>query len=127
VPAELVLIVEDNERNLRLASEALHLGGFRTLEARTAAEAVELAVQHRPDVVLLDIQLPDRSGVEAMQELRARPSTATIPAIALTAFAMSSDRDRFLAAGFDGYIAKPIDVRAFADEVRRFCRPSRLT
>ena len=118
---ELVLLVEDHALNLELARDALQLRGFRTLEARTAAEGIALARHHRPDVVLLDIQLPDMDGLSALVRLRAQPDTAGIPVVALTAFAMREDRTRLLQAGFDGYLGKPIDVNAFPDQVRDYC------
>jgi two-component system cell cycle response regulator DivK len=121
---ELVLIVEDNDKNLKLARDILQYRGFRTLEATTAAEGIALAIEHRPDVVLMDIQLPDADGVSALQRLRAEPATKAIPVVALTAFVMAADRDRLQAAGFDGFLAKPIDVKAFPDQVRRYCRGS---
>lgn len=121
---ELILIVEDNDKNLKLARDILQYRGFRTLEATTAAEGIALAIEHRPDVVLMDIQLPDADGVSALQRLRAEPATKAIPVVALTAFVMAADRDRLQAAGFDGFLAKPIDVKAFPDQVRRYCRGS---
>jgi two-component system cell cycle response regulator DivK len=123
MPAEpLVLIVEDNERNMELVRDVLQLRGFRTLEAPTAAAGVALACAHLPDVVLMDVQLPDLDGLSALRLLRANLATASIPVLALTAFAMKEDRARFLAAGFDGYLMKPIDIRTLPDEVRQFCR-----
>ncbi len=118
---ELILIVEDNERNLKLARDLLQVKGYHTLEARTAAEGIALAQEHHPDLVLMDVQLPDTDGVAALGRLRAAPATATIPVVALTAFAMKEYRARFLAAGFDGYLAKPLDVRQFPAQVREFC------
>jgi two-component system cell cycle response regulator DivK len=118
---ELILIVEDNERNRKLARDVLQFKGYRTLEAATAAEGIALAEAHRPRLVLMDIQLPDMEGTAALARLRAGAATAPIPVVALTAFAMKDDGARFLAAGFDGYLAKPIDVRQFPDQVRRFC------
>ncbi len=118
---ELILIVEDNERNLKLARDLLQVKGYRTLEARTAAEGIALAQARQPDLVLMDVQLPDTDGVAALGHLRAVPATATIPVVALTAFAMKEDRARFLAAGFDGYLAKPLDVRQFPEQVREIC------
>ena len=118
---ELILIVEDNDINLRLARDVLQYHGFRTLEAMTAAEGITLATENRPDLILMDIQLPDMDGVSALQHLRAEPETKSIPVVALTAFVLQADRDRLSAAGFDGYVAKPIDVRAFPDQVRRYC------
>ena len=119
---ELILIVEDNEKNLKLARDVLHFKGFRTLEAGTAAEGIALAAARHPDLVLMDVQLPDMTGVAALGHLRGDAATAAIPVVALTAFAMKDDRVRFLAAGFDGYLAKPIDVRQFPEQVRQFCR-----
>ncbi len=119
---ELILIVEDNERNLKLARDLLQVKGYRTLEARNAAEGIALALEHHPDLVLMDVQLPDTDGVAALGRLRAAPVTATIPVVALTAFAMKDDRARFLAAGVDGYLAKPLDVRQFPEQVREFCQ-----
>jgi two-component system cell cycle response regulator DivK len=118
---ELILIVEDNEKNLKLARDVLQFRGYRTLEAATAAEGLALARAHRPHLVLMDIQLPDLDGTTALARLRADPATAAVPVVALTAYAMKDDRDRFLAAGFDGYVAKPIDIRRFPDQVRQFC------
>jgi two-component system cell cycle response regulator DivK len=121
---ELILIVEDNDKNLKLARDVLQYRGFRTIEAMTAAEGIALAAEHRPDLVLMDIQLPDADGVSALQRLRADPATKAIPVVALTAFVMEADRDRLTAAGFDGYLAKPIDVKAFPEQVRRYCEPA---
>ena len=120
---ELVLIVDDNDRNLRLARDVLRHAGLRTLEAGTAAAALELAAEESPDVILMDIRLPDLDGAEALRRLKQDARTATIPVVALTSFAMKGDREWFLAAGFDGYVEKPISVREFPEQVRGFCRP----
>ncbi|HEX3246249.1 MAG TPA: response regulator [Chloroflexota bacterium] len=117
---ELILIVEDNEKNLKLARDVLQFRGYRTLEAATAEQAIELAMERQPDLVLMDYQLPGLNGVEALKLLRADPKTAEIPVVALTASAMREDRERFLAAGFDGYLTKPIDVREFGNQVRSY-------
>jgi two-component system, cell cycle response regulator DivK len=119
---ELILIVEDNEKNLKLARDVLQFRGFRTIEASTAEEGIELAIEHKPDLVLMDYQLPGMNGVEALARLRADPSMAVTPVVALTASAMREDRERFLAAGFDGYLTKPIDVREFGNQVRGFLK-----
>jgi two-component system cell cycle response regulator DivK len=119
---ELILIVEDNEKNLKLARDVLQFRGFRTIEASTAEEGIELAIEHKPDLVLMDYQLPGMNGVEALARLRANPSMALTPVVALTASAMREDRERFLAAGFDGYLTKPIDVREFGNQVRGFLK-----
>ena len=119
---ELILIVEDNDKNMKLARDVLRYRGFRTLEAVTAAAGIALAIEHSPDLVLMDIQLPDADGVSALQRLRTEPSTRTIPVVAFTASVMEADRQRLSAAGFDGYLAKPIDVKAFPDQVQGYCR-----
>jgi two-component system cell cycle response regulator DivK len=119
--AELILVVEDNPRNLRLARDLLQLHGFHTLEATTGTEALALARSHALRLILLDIQLPDLDGPSVLAQLRADPATARIPVVALTAFAMHGDRERFLNVGFDGYISKPIEVKTFAELVRRLC------
>ncbi len=121
VAGELILIVEDNDKNLKLARDVLQYHGFRTLEATTAADGIALAVEHQPDLVLMDIQLPDMDGVSALQQLRTEPRRRPFPVVALTAFAMEADRSGWSAAGFDGYLAKPIDVHDFPDQVRRYC------
>ena len=120
---ELVLIVDDNDRNLRLARDVLRHAGLRTLEAATAAAALELAAEESPDVILMDIRLPDLDGAEALRRLKQDARTTAIPVVALTSFAMKGDREWFLGVGFDGYVAKPISVREFPDQVRGFCRP----
>ena len=113
----LVLIVEDNPRNLKLARDVLEHAGYDTLAAGTAEDGLALALERHPDLVLLDIQLPGMDGVGALGRLRADPATADIPVIALTAFAMKADRERFLAAGFDRYVEKPLDVRELPRQV----------
>ena len=118
---ELILIVEDNEKNLKLARDLLQFKGFRTIDAGTGEQALLLAAEHAPDLILMDIQLPGMDGITALGRLRAEPRTAAIPVVALTAFAMKDDRERFLAAGFTGYLTKPISVREFPDQVRAFC------
>jgi two-component system, cell cycle response regulator DivK len=116
-----ILVVEDNEKNMKLFRDVLLAAGYRTLEATTGGEAVALALDHSPDLVLMDIQLPDIDGVEALGRLRADGRTASVPVLALTAQAMEGDRERFLAAGFDGYISKPVNVADFVSTVKRYC------
>ena len=118
---ELLLIVEDNEKNLKLARDVLQFSGFQTLEAGTGEAAVDLARERRPDLILMDIELPGIDGITALQQLRANAGTADIPIVALTASAMSSDRARFFSAGFDGYISKPINIKEFPGQVRAHC------
>jgi two-component system cell cycle response regulator DivK len=120
---ELVLVVDDNDRNLRLARDVLRFGGLRTLEAATGAEGVRLAGEHLPNVILMDVRLPDMDGLAALVLLRADPRTAGIPVVAVTSSAMMGDRERLLSAGFDGYLEKPISVKEFAEQVRAYCRP----
>ena len=117
----LVLIVDDNERNLRLARDVLRAGGLRTAEAATGREGIARALELHPDVVLMDVRLPDVDGVEAARLLKADPRTAAIPVVALTSLAMKGDRERLIAAGFDGYLEKPISVRDLPGQVRAFC------
>ena len=118
---ERILVVEDNELNMKLFRDVLVATGYRTLEATSGGEAVELATEHEPDLVLMDIQLPDLGGVQALVRLRENERTASIPVLALTAQAMDGDRERFLAAGFDGYLSKPVNVRELIDTVRLHC------
>ena len=119
--AARILVVEDNEMNMKLLRDVLYATGYRTLEATTGAEAVELASANVPDLVLMDIQLPDFDGVQALHRLRANERTAAIPVLAVTAQAMQGDRQEFLAAGFDGYVSKPVNVRELIGTVRRYC------
>ena len=116
-----ILVVEDNPKNMKLVRDVLQATGYRTLEATTGERAVELAAEHRPDLVLMDIQLPDVDGVETLGRLRADESTAAIPVLALTAQAMDGDRERFLAAGFDGYLSKPVDIAELVAIVNQHC------
>lgn len=113
----VILIIEDNPRNLKLVRDLLEYAGYRTLEATTAEDGLALARAHRPDLVLMDVQLPGMDGVQALERLRADPATNGIPVVAVTAFAMKDDRARFIAAGFDGYLEKPISVREFPGQV----------
>lgn len=115
-----ILVVEDNDRNLKLVRDVLQFAGFHVVEARTGEEGVALARQSPPDLVLMDLQLPGIDGTEALRQLRESPSTATIPVVALTAFAMKDDEERTRRAGFDGYVAKPLSVRALPEQVRGF-------
>ena len=118
----LVLIVEDNERNLKLTRDVLEFAGFTVVAAGTGEEGVRLAASVRPDLILMDLQLPGIDGYAALAQLRHEPVTAEIPVVALTALAMAQDRERVLASGFDGYLEKPISVRDFPDQVRRHLR-----
>jgi two-component system, cell cycle response regulator DivK len=121
---ELVLIVEDNEKNRRLVRDALHFKGYRTIEAVTGEDGVRLARAERPALVLMDIQLPGLSGVEALAQLRAEPTTRDIPVIAVTASVMPQDRKQIMAAGFDGFQGKPISVKELLETVRQIVEKS---
>jgi CheY-like chemotaxis protein len=115
---ELILVVEDNEKNRKLVRDVLTVKGYRLAEAETGEDGVRLAREQHPDLVLMDIQLPGINGIEALRQLRADPETAPIPVVAVTASAMTQDRQKILAAGFDAYQSKPISVRPFLDLVR---------
>ena len=121
----LVLIVDDNEKNLKLARDVLRAAGLHTLEAARGDEAIVLATDQRPDLVLLDLRLPDMNGEDVARELRRGAETARIPVVALSASRYAWSSDQLLAAGFDGYLQKPIDVRAFPGQVRGFCKRRR--
>ena len=118
---EVVLVVEDNETNMKLFRDVLEVSGFQTLAATTGLRAVELARDQVPDVVLMDVQLPDLDGLAALQQLRADSRTASVPVVAVTAQAMAGDRESFLRAGFDDYVSKPVDVVKLVQTVRSFC------
>jgi two-component system, cell cycle response regulator DivK len=115
-----ILIVEDNDKNMKLFRDVLRAAGFETLEATTAEEGIEIAREHAPALVLMDVQLPGIDGVEGLSRLRADGRTAAIPVLALTAQAMHGDRERFLDAGFDAYLSKPVDVLELLRAVKRW-------
>lgn len=117
---ELILIVEDNERNRRLLRDLLRAHGYETVESRTGEDALALARARRPRLVLMDIQLPGMDGEATLRELRALPELATTPVVAVTAYAMKHDRERLLAAGFDDYLEKPVDVGELPSRVRGY-------
>lgn len=113
------LIIEDNENNRVLITRLLEKAGYRTLQATTGRQGVEMALQHKPDFIILDIQLPDIDGLEVLRKIRASEIGNTIPVIAMTSFAMSGDREKFLAAGCDEYIEKPIDPLTVISQIKR--------
>jgi two-component system cell cycle response regulator DivK len=119
VANELILIVEDNPKNLKLVRDTLQVKGYRTIEAGTGEDGVQLAREQQPALVLMDIQLPGISGVEAFRQLRANPTTRTIPVIAVTASVMAQERQKVMAAGFDGFQGKPISVRELLETIRQ--------
>ena len=118
---QLVLIIEDNEKNLKLARDLLQYHGFRTIDAPDAETGLRLASESKPDLILMDIELPGMDGVTALEHLRADPVIAGIVVVAFTASVMPVDRDRFSRAGFAGVIVKPIDVALFPRQVLAYC------
>lgn len=122
---EQILVVEDNAKNMTLLRDVLRATGYRTLEASTAEQALLLAMEHGPALVLMDIRLPDMDGVEALGRLRMDKRTASIPVLAVTAQAMKGDRERSMEAGFDGYLSKPLDIDELLATVARHCEGRR--
>ena len=116
---ELILIIEDNEKNRKLARDVLQVKGYKTIESETAEEGLKLALEKSPALVLMDIQLPGMDGITALKQLRANPQTKSIPVIAITASAMTNNRQAMLAEGFDGYQSKPINLKDFLGELER--------
>ncbi len=116
---ELILIVEDNEKNRKLVRDVLQVKGYKTIESETAEEGIRLAQESRPALILMDIQLPGIDGITALKRLRAEPETREIPVIAVTASAMTNKREAMLVEGFDGYQTKPISINDFLEEVRK--------
>ncbi len=114
-----ILIVEDNEKNMKLARDILRAKGYAVLEAVNGLDGVRLALAHQPDLVLMDIQLPDINGIEAFARIRANAGTARVPVIAFTASVTPGDRQSIGDAGFDGFLGKPIQLKEFVDTVRR--------
>ena len=114
-----VLIVEDNEPNMKLFNDLLEVHGYSTLQAQDGFPVLALAREHRPDLILMDVQLPGMDGLEATGLLKSDPASAGIPVFALTAMAMRGDEERIRAAGCDGYIVKPIDYKALLDQVKQ--------
>jgi two-component system cell cycle response regulator DivK len=120
-----VLIVEDNEKNMKLARDVLQSRGYATLEAVTGEDGVRLARERKPDLVLMDIQLPGISGIDALAQLRADPATARIPVIAFTASVTPTDRTQISEAGFDAFLSKPIHLKEFVETVKRVIEAGR--
>lgn len=116
---ELILIIEDNEKNRKLCRDVLQVKGYRTIESETAEGGLDLARNQSPALILMDIQLPGMDGVTAMKQLKADPNTKHIPIIAITASAMTNNRQAMLAEGFDGYQTKPITLKDFLAEIDR--------
>lgn len=115
-----VLIVEDNEMNMKLFNDLLQAHGYNTIQTNNGHEAKDLASTHQPDLIIMDIQLPEISGIEVTKILKAEEALAPIPIIAVTAFAMKGDEEKILEGGCDGYISKPISVPVFIETVQNF-------
>ena len=118
--AKTVLIVEDNELNMKLFHDLLDAHGYRTLQTRNGVEALDLAREHHPDLILMDIQLPEVSGLEVTKWIKEDDSLREIPVVAVTAFAMKGDEERIRQGGCEAYLSKPISVTTFLETVRRF-------
>jgi len=120
-----ILIVEDNEKNMKLARDVLQSRGYVTLEAVTGEDGVRMAIEKKPDLVLMDIQLPGINGIEALRQVRADPDCARIPIVAFTASVMSTDRSQITAAGFDGFLGKPINLKEFLETIKQVLETGR--
>jgi two-component system, cell cycle response regulator DivK len=121
----VILIVEDNEKNMKLVRDILQHKGHATLEAATGGEGVRLAVEKRPDLVLMDIQLPDIDGIAALQLIRKDPALDATPVLAVSASVMPDDQHKIVTSGFDAFITKPINLKQFFETVERFLADGR--
>lgn len=119
-----VLVIEDNENNMELITFILEANGYQTLRAETGQKGVDIAIQERPDFIILDIQLPDIMGTEVLKRIRKSEIGNSIPIIAMTSFAMAGDRERLLSAGCDGYIEKPIDPAVVMTQIQKVVEAS---
>ena len=122
-----ILIVEDNEKNMKLVRDILRHNGHATIEAPTGGEGVRLASEKRPDLILMDIQLPDIDGIEALRRIREYRSLDTVPVIAVSASVMPDDQQKIVTSGFDAFVTKPINLKHFLDTVQRFLTYGRTT
>ena len=120
-----ILIVEDNEKNMKLVRDILQHQGHSTLEAVTGGDGVRLALAHRPDLILMDIQLPDIDGIEALRRIRAQAALDATPVLAVSASVMPDEQQKVVASGFDAFITKPIDLKQFRATVQRFLAQGR--
>jgi two-component system, cell cycle response regulator DivK len=118
-----ILVIEDNTKNLKLVRDVLQFAGFEIIEATSGEDGVELAAREHPDLVLMDLQLPGIDGTEALRQIREMPDVGQVPVLAVTAFVMDEDRRRANRAGFDGYVEKPLSVRALTEQVRALLAP----
>ena len=115
-----ILVVEDNENNLMLVRDVLQLKGYKVLEAMTGADGLRLAAEGKPDLILMDIQLPDIDGITALVRLRADSATKAIPVLAISASVMPEEQQKITASGFEGFIAKPLNMKSFLQTIERF-------
>ena len=120
-----ILIVEDNEKNMKLVRDILQHQGHTTLEAVTGRGGVDLAVTGRPDLILMDIQLPDIDGIQALCEIRAVPALDTVPVVAVSASVMPDEHQKIVSSGFDAFVTKPINLKQFRETVQRFLTEGR--
>lgn len=123
--AKTVMIVEDNELNMKLFRDLIEAHGYRTVQTRSGLSAMEIAREHRPDLILMDIQLPEISGLDVTRKLKADSELKSIPVIAVTAFAMKGDEERIREGGCEAYISKPISVTRFMDTIKSFLGDAR--
>ncbi len=121
-----ILVVEDNKLNMKLVRGLIKIGNYRMLEAMDAESGIKLIREERPDLVLMDIQLPGMDGLSATEVIKADPDLKDIPIVALTSYAMQGDKEKALAAGCTGYIAKPIDTRQFLETVSQYLKDDNL-
>jgi len=119
VGSKTILIVEDNEKNMKLVRDILRHKGYATIEAVTGGDGVRLASERRPDLVLMDIQLPDMNGIEALRRIREDPALDAVAVIAVSASVMPDDQQKIVASGFDAFVTKPINLKVFLDTVQR--------
>lgn len=120
VMSKKVLIVEDNELNMKLFHDLLEAHGYETLQTREGLKAIDMAREHRPDLILMDIQLPEVSGLDVTKWLKSDEELSSIPVVAVTAFAMKGDEERIREGGCEGYLSKPITVTSFIETIRKF-------
>ena len=120
-----ILIVEDNEKNMKLVRDILRHNGYETVEATTGEEGVRLASERRPDLVLMDIQLPDIDGIEALRRIRAESALDAVPVIAVSASVMPDDQQKIVTSGFEAFVTKPINLKQFLETVKRFLAQGR--
>ncbi|OGA02853.1 MAG: histidine kinase [Betaproteobacteria bacterium RIFCSPLOWO2_02_FULL_62_17] len=118
--SKTILIVEDNENNMMLVRDVLQMKGYTVLEATTGTEGVRLAIEARPDLVLMDIQLPDIDGITALAQIRADESAKKIPLLAVSASVMPDEKQKIVSSGFDAYITKPLNMKSFVETVEKF-------